>query len=442
MNRLCISLETIEPKDIDGNVDLKLQVGTAVLTQLSRRNSPGPTDSLRCPSAPVAFWFADNWWRHRWESKPATLSSGWRMAHEMTAIGHGNAWPNLTLWGDRERVMLVSKADPPGLAGPVRFLTDAITYVPGSEFETIIDLMLEAALEAVPDEQHQPLFALLAALRDERADPRVSAWRRLEAVNGYCPDQAPEALIADLLTLEDRFEAADVEEAAAAAAGGQSAVSLNAALRAAENGAMVDFSHALGLTATHADATQRMEPWVLAERAADVLRNALGQGVKPLLQKRLSELLGMTAKYMAAQQTPQSSPYALRLAKEGRAQTVVLTARWAHDRRFQAARTLGDAIWSECSALGVLSTVGSVRQKFQRAFAAALLCPVEGLMEFLDTDAPTDEDISEAARQFHVNEKTVRSVLVNKQIIQRHRLGRPIVDPQDSLSVDTLAEAA
>lgn len=442
MSSFCISLSAAQPKDNSGSVDLKIKVGDTVLTQLSRKHNPGPSDTVRCPSAPLAFWFADNWWRHRWESKPARLNPGWRMAHEMTAIGHGNAWPNLTLWGDRERVMLVSKADAAGLAGPVQFLTDAIAYVPASKFETTVDLMLETACETVPDEQRGALLGLLAALRDERADSEISAWRRLEAVNGYCPDQAPEILIEDLLTLEKRFLAADVEEAAAAAAGSQSAERLNAALVAAEDGAMVDFSHALGLAATHADATERLEPWVLAERSAEVLRNALGRGLSPLLQKGLSELLGMSAKHMAAQQTPQSAPYALRLAREGRAQIVVLTAKWAHDRRFQAARTLGDAIWSECSALGVLSTVGSVRQKFQRAFAAALLCPARGLLEFLDTDAPTDEDISEAARHFHVNEKTVRSVLVNKHIIERHRLGHPIVDPQDPLSLDTLVDAA
>jgi Zn-dependent peptidase ImmA (M78 family) len=89
-----------------------------------------------------------------------------------------------------------------------------------------------------------------------------------------------------------------------------------------------------------------------------------------------------------------------------------------------------------------MSNVATARQKFQRAFAAALLCPEEGLVEFLGTTEPTDSDIAAAARHFHVNEKTVRSVLVNKHLMERRRLGQPLNDPLDASRVDELADAA
>ncbi len=180
----------------------------------------------------------------------------------------------------------------------------------------------------------------------------------------------------------------------------------------------------------------------MAEAAAQALRGKLGQGLKPLLRKALADLLGMSASQLDQQSAARPAAYALRLAPEGKPQTLLLTAKWSHDRRFQAARALGDAIWSEGSALGVVSTLGSARQKFQRAFAAALLCPEQGLVEFLGNADPSDGDITEAARHFHVSETTVRSVLVNKHIIDRHRLGRPLVDPQGPLSLDALADAA
>jgi CBS domain-containing protein len=442
MNDLSIALTAVQPPDPDGSVDLKIKVGETVLTHLLRGPNRVASESLRCPSAPLAFWFADNWWRHRWESKPTKPSADWRMAHEMMAIGHGNAWPNVTLWGDRERVMLISKADASGIAGPVRFLTNAVTYAPATAFEAAIDTMLEHACRIVPREQRESLSALLAALRDERADSDIAAWRRLEAVNGYRPDEAPDGLVEALLTLEGRFLAADVEEASAAAAGEASAERLNAALTAAEKGTKVDFAQALRMAGPHARAVERLEPWVMAEAAAQALRGALGRGVEPLRRQALSDLLGMSASHLEKEPAAQAAPYALRLAPEGKVQTVLLTAKWAHDRRFQAARALGDAIWSEGSALGVVSTLGSARQKFQRAFAAALLCPEQGLVEFLDSADPSDGDITEAARHFHVSERTVRSVLVNKHIIDRHCLGRPLVDPQDSLSLDALADAA
>ena len=138
MTHFQIALEELPPPNPDGIAGLLMRVGDTVLTSVVRSGSAKDA-SLRIPAGPLAFWVAENWWRLRWEPKATPPLDAWRMSHEMPAIGHGHAWPRVTIWGDRDRVMLVSRADPPGLVGPVRFTTNAVTFVPAAEFETALD---------------------------------------------------------------------------------------------------------------------------------------------------------------------------------------------------------------------------------------------------------------------------------------------------------------
>jgi hypothetical protein len=61
------------------------------------------------------------------------------------------------------------------------------------------------------------------------------------------------------------------------------------------------------------------------------------------------------------------------------------------------------------------------RQKFQRAFAQSLLCPYDDLLAYMNTEDPIEDDISAAARHFHVSERVIQTTLVNKHRIDRQR---------------------
>jgi hypothetical protein len=84
-------------------------------------------------------------------------------------------------------------------------------------------------------------------------------------------------------------------------------------------------------------------------------------------------------------------------------------------------RALGDVIWSEGEPLGPLTRAKSERQKFQRAFAQSLLCPYESLQEYIG-DETSDGALGAAAEHFHVSDRLIRSVLVNKHALRRSRL--------------------
>lgn len=59
------------------------------------------------------------------------------------------------------------------------------------------------------------------------------------------------------------------------------------------------------------------------------------------------------------------------------------------------------------------------RQKYQRAFAAELLCPLDSLLSFLDGDL-SSYAIEEAAANFDVSEQVVTNLLLNNGVIHHH----------------------
>lgn len=294
-----ITLTRFDEPNPDSICGLEMRVGDALLTRLIRSGSGVEDTELRVPAAPLAFWFAENWWRLRWEPRTSMPSDSWRMAHEMSAIGNGHAWPRVTIWGDRDRVMLVARAEPPGIAGPVRFLTNAVLFTRGQQFEATLDRVFEQAVGIVSAADRHELKALLDALGRERRDIELSRWRRLEAVSGHDPDEAPEVLISNLRELETRYRSEDVEEAVAAAPGLGAAQTLKDTVEAAENAMPVNFDRSLHATRFIGQHVDRLQPWVLAESVASKLRRDLGLGARPMPNLALGQLAGVPARLLS-----------------------------------------------------------------------------------------------------------------------------------------------
>src|SRR5208283_2058292 len=119
--------------------------------------------------------------------------------------------------------------------------------------------------------------------------------------------------------------------------------------------------------------------------------------------------------------------YGLRLkSKDRRRDIIALLSRWPHDRRFELTRALGDKIWARTEVVGPLAKSKTTRQKFQRAFAQSFLCPFDDLMAYMHTDVPTEEDVSAAARHFHVAERVIQTILVNKHVIKQEDFAQMI----------------
>ena len=86
----------------------------------------------------LATWLAANWWRLRWEPKPARPDLAWRMAHELGAAGGGFAWPVLMLAADGENVSFSCRGTH-STTSDIRYLCDAEGTVAADVFEHAVD---------------------------------------------------------------------------------------------------------------------------------------------------------------------------------------------------------------------------------------------------------------------------------------------------------------
>jgi hypothetical protein len=482
-----IDVRRSDREDSHGSWQIAIRAGETVFTRLLRARDNRQDDYILAPPAQLAFWLTDNWWRIRWECIPsAGITPDWRMAHDLSSAGGGYAWPRLAIWGEDERVGLLSRGDPPGVVGPVRYLSNGLEFVQANDFESECDEFLQNTLDAyTPDNADRAAIReQIRTLKNERDDPHFAAWRRMEARLGFDPDDAPDRTIETLERLAERYGQANIEEAATAMPGAASADVLEreiAAARAsrvvcefggalkaygvpryiAANGQLdfpiTGFGHIPGIDSADGlaedddaagsfqdDRHSRMPPWKLAEHAAENLRTALGREKGPLHNNALAELLGTTADTFRANSVSSDDglPYGLRLTSNGdNRNQIALRSRWPHDRRFEVVRALGDAIWTQDGAIGPLAASKTARQKFQRAFAQSLLCPYDDLIAYIGTTQPTEGDIAAAARNFHVSERVVQTVLVNKRVLERGSLDiSPYPDP-DIRKIEELVDA-
>ena len=402
---------------------ISLRSGEVCFTELVRRGGNRSDDYLHAPPIQLAFWITDNWWRLRWEPVVSDrVDPNWRLAHELSAIGGGYIWPRLRIWGEDARVGLACRSDPLSMGFAVRFTKDALVFVDAEQFESSVDRFLDRAVDATSNDK-AALSAQFSALKEERENHSMATWRRMEAKLGYDVDNAPTELIEILLGYVKTYGRDGVEEAIVASQGETAADALEEEIEVAKKSKVVcELHHAVG-AAGHIRQAFSMPIWEIAEETATAVRRRLGAEGGALRNTRLADLLSTSKdNFRSSDSESTGLDYGLRLREgDGDKNVVALNSRWPQGRRFELCRTLGDAIWSGNDALGPITGTKTGRQKFQRAFAQSLLCPYEDLLSYVNTEMPSEDDISAAARYFHVSERVIQTVLVNKGVIRREQ---------------------
>src|SRR5665213_4076764 len=125
------------------------------------------------------------------DALPAGMSEEWRLAHDLSSIGGGYVWPRLSIWGEDPRIGLISRSDPAGVVGPIRYLTDALCFIEAASFEVSVDEFLDGVAKsgAGLTSDSQTLAGQIEVLRNERGDAEIADWRRMEARLGFDVDE-------------------------------------------------------------------------------------------------------------------------------------------------------------------------------------------------------------------------------------------------------------
>ncbi|MEN8740859.1 MAG: hypothetical protein ABF308_13930 [Phaeobacter gallaeciensis] len=383
-------------------------------------------DHIHVSLYPLAMWFASSWWRLHYEVLPDSArkspSHDWRMSHEMVAANMGFMWPQVVFSPDSESVQVWAQASQWGKEEAVRFLNglDHAYSVPKDQFTREVSSLISDVIARLHEVgcRDSDLAAIWRFISEDLNDPAECNKRRLEAVLGFDPEGCSEDLILQAIDLEGKIGADSFSELAGAyASDADSRLDAMQSLIQAE-GMEGDPDDILSLQIESAT----REPWEIAVAAARDLRKRLGDTVGPLEDSTLFDLLGLSASRFK-DWLPTTRAKASVAGPDGHGKMKFLPRR-AHPvaQRFELTRFVGDYVRAARRTTEpwlVSADLSTARQKFQRAFAAEFLCPINSLVEFLSGDF-SEGALETAANHFSVSERTVESLLMNNGYLPRY----------------------
>ncbi|MCM2477948.1 ImmA/IrrE family metallo-endopeptidase [Serpentinimonas maccroryi] len=382
-------------------------------------------DNVYVSAYPLAMWFASSWWRLNHEPLPAQQPShDWRMAHELGAANHGFVWPRAIFIPDGEAICVwAGAAMTPGQSVQYLQVLEAPKTIALTGFQQSIEHFMHSVLARLDAKGFagSNLAHLWALVQEDLANPEALRRRKLEAELGFDPEECPEpALNAALLWERQVGDAALSELAPALAASGASP-------DLALIGQLASAPGMVGTPDISPDSIDHLghgAPWERAIHDARALRRRIGHVSGPVSDRSLHDLLGLSSDAAAHWSAPVGrSPAAVAIPLNDRQLKWVPRRRNPVGRRFELARFLGEYLRPPTSShqAGWLAStdLSTFRQKYQRAFAAEFLCPIDSLTSFLGGDF-SSYAIEEAAAEFDVSEQTITSLLLNNGYIHHH----------------------
>ena len=406
--------------------ELTINVGQWCATEVEDTLAKTVRSSARLSALNLAEWLAFNWWRLLWE--PQSSSYSWRTSHKMGNVGGGYIWPDLSFSSDWETILVSSRSTTKCEAEPIRYLSNFDNQpIVVTDFERGVDEFIQgtiARLSSVGDSRCK-LSELWHEVVSERQNAEVSGQRILEACMGYDPDDAPIDLLDVLGDQMNSFGTSAIREMAAEYRDDTASHVgyIRESLLINDTNAYVPDCEVIRRR-VKSESGDSHAPWVRAERAARIAREAWGLNV-PISTKEFCDLFGIPKDRILAGQNRSDIRLAAGVRNDSNPDSfnVLLTRSHPNSRRFGLARLVGDHIVTgEEDTLLPATDSRTSRQKFQRAFAQELLCPFEELNEFLGDETPTSDDVHDAADYFDVSPLMIQTMLVNKRVLSRESL--------------------
>ncbi|NPD17497.1 hypothetical protein HOY34_20125 [Xinfangfangia sp. D13-10-4-6] len=383
-------------------------------------------DQIHVSLYPLAMWLASSWWRLHYEVLPDTVRKSpphdWRMSHEMAAANMGFLWPQIVFSPDADSIQVWAQASQGQREDAVRFLNglDYASIIPKDQFTREMTSLISSVVARLHEVgcKDSDLAIIWGFISEDLNNPVEHKKRRLEAVLGFDPESCPEYLIAQAIDLEARIGADSFSELSGAYA--QDTDDRIGAIQCLIQAEGLKGAPSEVLDFNFESATK--QPWESAVSAARKLRQTIGDVSGPVKDSVLSDLLGLSLTKFK-EWIPVNAAKAAVAGPEGKgAMKFVPRRRHPIAQRFDLARFIGDYIRTPKNGQApwlVSADLSSARQKFQRAFAAEFLCPINSLVEFLSGDF-SEAALSDASDHFSVSERTVDSLLMNNGYLPRY----------------------
>lgn len=408
---------------------LEIHVGDLNLTRNENIFSQSIQDYIVVSTYPLALWMLQNWWRLLYEPLPIRVKPdvSWRMAHELGAANQGFVWPKILFASDSKNIQVWSFPSEEKCKQSVRYIsgtTHPVSISISNFREAIFSFIstVENRLGAL-DLKETDLSALFSIIKEEEQSEDRKIYRKLEALMGFDPDECS----SDTMDYAMRLYRECGESTLLELAPIYGKIGDTEPLKPIEK--FIDAPGVCGKPTfstkqTPNSARFNSAPWKLAVNSARELRSEIGNIKNPISTSSLFELLGISSSNIHKWKPIERSSVSVGIPTGEEHIKFVPRKKHPISKRFELSRYVGDYMQTTSNQWLTNTDLGTFRQKYQRAFAAEFLCPINGLVEFLDGDY-SSEAIEDAAYRFEVSEQTITSLLANNHYIEYQILNEP-----------------
>jgi hypothetical protein len=407
-----------------------LQAGEIYLTENEDIWTQKIRSTVLLSAYPLALWMSSSWWRLLFEPLPPAgikPSVDWRMAHELTASNQGFIWPRVLCASDTESMQIWATPSDPANKQSVRYINGLERPVSENflEFDSIAAAFIESVISRLNETgvYGTSLAHLWEEVQEERSDPYSTMYRRREAELGFDADECPDEIVKDALDLAKRVGNETLSELAPTCG--------KESLETKPFSAIKELIESTGLKGKPVNWSNLpvnqdpvKAPWQRAKEVASFVRKEIGNEENPITNKSLCDLLGLQELEYDAWQPPKRQPISVAVPLKEDGFSYHPRKKYPTAKRFELARLMGDyLLYGNCGKSWLASTdIRTSRQKYQRAFAAEFLCPLDSLQVYLNNDY-SESAIEDASEYFKVSQKTIETILTNNGLIfSSHRV--------------------
>jgi Zn-dependent peptidase ImmA (M78 family) len=414
---------------------IEIKAGSDFVTLVEDRESGSSRRSIYCPLYPLAEWVAYNWWFLQADTRLSrfltqdsvqtlalqSLPQAMREHHSIRASGDGFAWPDLVIIPDDSETRLVwGDNSAPSSSWPVKFLTRGDFRVQSGQVQQELQLLVTETLTRLAEQGvtgtvlEKEWSAIQQTDGDEAEYCRAAARLGLDPYSDAEPYEqdiirAAEALDGQLLT--DFLNAVSPDHIGRGLTWISSLRSAIEGQLAAVGAPEADVIQKLSATARRREMHAAARPWDVGYEQARFIR----EQIAPDSKKRLAVDRFVRT---ITRKSPDVSLQAVGAgASHPRNLVIVGQSRPAASTRFTLARALWHRIWDD-SPLFVVTAAHTLRQRVERAFAAELLAPAEGIAQLLESppEAASQEEVEQIAQRYGVSSMVIEHQLRNHLI--------------------------
>jgi len=420
---------------------IEIKVGSDSVTLVEDRGSGSSRRSIYCPLYPLAEWIAYNWWFLQADSRPSSflgqdnvllaatsrsLPPALREHHSIRFSGDGFAWPDLLIVPDNGETRLVWGSDRAESSHlPVKFLTRGDVRLRSEQVQKQLELLVTETLTRLAEQGVTDTVLEKEWAAIQQTDAEEAEYCRAAARLGLDPYSDAESYEQDIIhaaetlsgqVLDDFLNAVNPDHIRKALAWISSVRSATENYRM-PNGQSDSTTVSIGTIGELRKLGRRSvasvtgHPWAVGYEQARLIRRQ----IEPDTTGRFA-----ADRYISTvvRKSPDASLQALGAPTgDPRPLVVIGQNRPAVSKRFTLSRALWHYIWDD-SPLFVVTSAHTNRQSVERAFAAELLAPAEGISQLLEApaEAVSQEEVEQIAQRYGVSPMVIEHQLQNQLI--------------------------